>query len=144
MKGHVGANRFRKAAVSATRSARSGGDMIHSDVASLTGHKKSTANCYYYLKDKLQSSDRAAAALPKSMRGILQDQPQLDATKKVNNQKGSMLNKNKEEEWPFPLQNWMSFQHHFRYVDKKFNNILWASCCFFPKGNDKSFQMSHH
>ena len=88
MKGHVGANRFRKAAVSATRSARSGGDEIHTDLANLMGHKKSTANCYYYLKDKLQSSDRAAAALPKSMRGILQDQPQLDATKKTQQSEG--------------------------------------------------------
>ena len=90
--------------------------MIHTDLASLMGHKKSTANCYYYLKDKLQSSDRAAAALPKSMRRILRDQPQLDATKKVNNRKDSMLNKNKEEEWPSPLQNWMSFQ---RQLPKK-------------------------
>ena len=81
MEGRVGANKFRKAAVSATRSARSGDDKIHNDLANLMGHKKSTADRYYYLEDKLESSDRAASALPKIMRGGLADEPHDDRSK---------------------------------------------------------------
>ena len=68
MKGRVGGNKFRKAAVSATRESCKADEQIHKDLANLMGHKKSTADRYYYLEEKIESADRAAEALPLIMR----------------------------------------------------------------------------
>ena len=64
MEGRCGANKFRKAAVSAVRNENPESDQIHKDLANLMGHKKSTADRYYYIEEKVQSSDRAAKELP--------------------------------------------------------------------------------
>ena len=41
-----------------------GDEQIHKDLANLMGHKKTTADRHYYLEEKIESSDRAAEALP--------------------------------------------------------------------------------
>eukprot|EP00794_Sanderia_malayensis_P013400 gene13400-14775_t len=68
MEGRCGANKFRKAAVSAVRSENPESELIHKDLANLMGHKKSTADRYYHMEEKVQSSDRAAKELPSIMR----------------------------------------------------------------------------
>ena len=68
--GRVNANKFRKAAISATRELKGANDQLNHDLANLMGHKKSTADRYYFLEDKMKSSSRAADALPTIMRTV--------------------------------------------------------------------------
>ena len=63
----VGANKFRKAAITASRQAKGSSDPFHDDLANLMGHQKKTADRYYFLDEKLESSERAAAGLPTIM-----------------------------------------------------------------------------
>ena len=41
---------------------------MHTDLANLMGHTKATADCYYYIEEKLKSAGRAAGQLPIVMR----------------------------------------------------------------------------
>ena len=68
MRKHCGANRFRKAAVSATRSSDLADNQTHQDLASLMGHQKATADRYYYMEEKMHSAQQAASKLPIIMR----------------------------------------------------------------------------
>ena len=68
MRGRCGANRLRKAAVSAVRDSAAGDEQIHKDLANLMGHTKATADRYYYMEERLQSAERAAEKLPVVMR----------------------------------------------------------------------------
>ena len=70
MKGRIGANQFRKAAITAVRESCSADDPIHEDLANLMGHKKSTADRYYYLEDKMISAERAADKLDSIMHTV--------------------------------------------------------------------------
>ena len=70
MKGRCGANKFRKAAVSATRDQEEIGEKTKKDLANLMGHAVSTADRYYYMEEKIASAERAAKLLPKTMRMV--------------------------------------------------------------------------
>ena len=63
-----GANWFRKAAVSATRSSNLACEEVNQDLASLMGHQKATADRYYYMEDKMNAAQRATEKLPAIMR----------------------------------------------------------------------------
>ena len=67
-KGCCGANKCRKAAVSAIRGENPDSNQIHKDLANLMGHKKSTADRYYFMEEKAMSSDRATRELPMIIR----------------------------------------------------------------------------
>ena len=71
MTGRVGANKFCKAAITASREAKGRSDPFHDDLANLMGHQKKTANHYYFLDEKLESSERAAAELPTIIRTVV-------------------------------------------------------------------------
>ena len=68
MKKKCGANMFRKAAVSATRESAAANDNAYEDLTNLMGHKKNTAEKYYYMQNKLDSARRAGKLLPATMR----------------------------------------------------------------------------
>ena len=70
MKGRCGANKFRKAAVSALRDCKQTAHEEDSDLANLMGHSKATADRYYYMEQKIDSVKRAGKLLPKIMRSI--------------------------------------------------------------------------
>eukprot|EP00112_Aurelia_sp_Birch-Aquarium-sp1_P022359 Seg6277.3 transcript_id=Seg6277.3/GoldUCD/mRNA.D3Y31 product="hypothetical protein" protein_id=Seg6277.3/GoldUCD/D3Y31 len=86
MEGRVCANKFRKAAVSATMESQPGDEKIHKDLANLMGHKKTTADRYYYLEEKIESSDRAAKALPAIMRRSAPEEPHDNKEERVQEQ----------------------------------------------------------
>ena len=69
MKGHGGANKFRKAAVSALRDCKQTAHEEDSDLANLMGHSKATADRNYYIEQKIDSVKRAGKLLPKIMLG---------------------------------------------------------------------------
>ena len=71
MTGRVGANKFHKAAITASREAKGRSDPFHDDLANLMGDQKKTTDCYYFLDEKLESSERAAAELPTIMRTVV-------------------------------------------------------------------------
>ena len=85
--GRVSANKFQKAAISATRESKQADDRMNYDLANLMGHKKSTADRYYYLEDKLTSSSRAADALPTIMRTINEDDDENEGVDNPENGK---------------------------------------------------------
>ena len=78
MKGRVCGNKFRKAAVSTTRETCKADEQIHKDLANLMGHKKSTADRYYYLEEKIESSNQAAEALLLLMRRCAPEESLVD------------------------------------------------------------------
>ena len=86
MEGRIGANKLRKAAVSATRETCRADEQIHRDLANLMGYKKSTADRYYYLEEKIESSNRAAEALPLIMRPSAPEEPYGNKGKRVETQ----------------------------------------------------------
>ena len=71
MTGKVGANKFCKAAITSSREAKGRSDPFHDDLANLMGHQKKTADRYYFLDEKLESSERAAAELLTIMRTVV-------------------------------------------------------------------------
>ena len=85
--GRVSANKFRKEAISATRESKQADDRMNYDLANLMGHKKSTADSYYYLEDKPTSSSRAADALPTIMRTINEDDDENEGADNPENGK---------------------------------------------------------
>jgi len=70
MKGRCGANKFRKAAVSATRNLEGVNDKTHNDLANLMGHARTTADRYYNMQLKMASAQRAGKLLPETMRKV--------------------------------------------------------------------------
>ena len=68
MEGRIGANKFRKAAVSATRDRLGAADRDNNDLANLMGHAKTTADCCYYMEEKKAAAERAGRLLPQTMR----------------------------------------------------------------------------
>ena len=68
MTGRCGANKLRKAVVSAVRESNLSSEQMHTDLANLMGHTKATADRYYYIEEKLKSAGRAAGQLPIVMR----------------------------------------------------------------------------
>ena len=67
MKGRCGANRFRKAVVSAVHSSCDN-EKLNKDLASLMGHSKSTAQRYYCMEEKMHSAGKAAQEVSVIMR----------------------------------------------------------------------------
>ena len=68
MERRIGANKFRKAAVSATRDRLGAADRDNNDLANLMGHAKTTADRYYYMEEKMAAAERAGRLLPQTMR----------------------------------------------------------------------------
>ena len=61
------------------------------------GHKKSTADRYYYLEEEIESSDRAAEALPLIMRRSAPGEPCYN--KEESDQKLSPIEEQAERKW---------------------------------------------